>query len=112
MSVDGMFVFVLIQIPFYIWVMATAPDTYSLNDYIFVNLHILCILGGGTLLSNALRVGKAGHVAAIDNLKTVWQTVMTVLIAGEVPTSTEVIGCICGIAGAMFIVLGKKTEKK
>ena len=73
----------------------------------WANLNNLFVYLASVTMNLALLYGMGGIVQAIENLKTVWQTVMVVVLLSQMPTLQEIVGCAVGLAGVTVIVMNK-----
>jgi len=86
MTVDGMcflgFVFFLHYIP-----ESLADDFvgYSVEDVILGNAVFLSLSIAAVCMTKALHNSKGGPIQAIENLKIVWQLILTIVIQSSVP---------------------------
>ena len=55
----------------------------------------------------AFNKGKAGIVTTIDNLKSLWQTTVVMVLTSQIPNGFQICGMVFAIAGAIIIVTGK-----
>jgi len=83
-------------------------DTFTLDQIVRSNLQFCVIVMGQLSFTFAMRYGKGGIVQAIENQKTVLQTLWGVLINQVVPGYIEVIGMLVGVSGVILIVLQKR----
>ena len=117
MNIDGAVGTSIIYFPFYVWVMVTGTGldgvsqlNYSVSDYIRSNIIYVCITFATICFTLAMKYGKAGPAQAIDNLKIVWQVIMTIVIQGKAPNTMEIVGCVIGLTGIGIIILLKKEK--
>ena len=99
-----MAIYSLVVFPLYINYMLNI-DTFTLRVTLLACLQFILILTGVTLLTSAFKFAKGGQVQAVEATKTLWQTVLVVIIDGHVPTLFEILGCISGLGGVILIVL-------
>ena len=93
--------------PCFVWV-CFSRGGYSLVDILLANTQMALVYIGSIAVSGALKYGKAGHVLAVENLKVVWQVILTIVISGSIPNLMEVYGCALGMIGVACIVIAKK----
>jgi len=73
----------LLLLPFCIYY----RETYTLGDYVVSTVSNLFITLGLILYARALSSGSAGPVQAIENSKTIVQTVMAIIFLGQIPNT-------------------------
>jgi hypothetical protein len=80
MNADGYFMLGLLCIPFYVYTVIQDPEAFTTKDIILSNLNIVFVFLGSVSINLALMYGVAGIVQAIENLKTVWQIILVIII--------------------------------
>jgi len=103
---DGNAMLGVLFLPFFIYF----RESYTFMDVCVGTLVILCVTTGVILFSRALSCGIAGPVQAIENSKTVVQTVMCIVFLGQIPNLMQIFGLITGSIGVISIVLQKKKD--
>jgi drug/metabolite transporter (DMT)-like permease len=103
---DGNLMLGLIFLPFYIY----HRDKYNLGDLVIGTLVVICVTTGVILFSKAIQCGVAGPVQAIENSKTVVQTLLCIIFLGQIPTVMQIAGLLTGMIGVISIVLQKKKD--
>ena len=73
-------------------------------------LVILCVTAGVIFISKAIQCGVAGPVQAIENSKTVVQTILCIIFLGQIPNLMQILGLVTGAIGVISIVLQKKKD--
>ena len=76
--------------------------------WIYSNAYQILIIIGIIIFSKALGYGKGGSVQAIQETKTIVQTVLCVIFDGLVPNWIQINGLISGLIGVAIIVLQTK----
>jgi drug/metabolite transporter (DMT)-like permease len=71
---------------------------------------VMVATAGVIFFSRALQIGYAGPTQAIENTKTIVQSVMAAIFLGQIPSLIQIFGLISGLLGVTFIVIQK--EKK
>lgn len=89
----------------------TNPSTYEFLDLLYASSSKLFITAAHTTLGLAVKYGKAGAVAAIDNQKSTWLTIFTGILYHQWPNALQWSGMVTGFIGLNFIFL-QKTEKQ
>lgn len=102
----------IVAIPIFIWQICENPDRFTALDIVLANVVILGILIGSILINIAFSLGQAGPLQALENLKTIWQVLLTIATQGIAPNYIEIIGCVLGLVGLAVIVLSKKPPPK
>jgi len=98
---DGNLMLGIIFLPFMIY----HRDKYSMGDVFVGTLVILFVTTGIILFSKAIQCGIAGPVQAIENSKTLVQTVLCIIFLGQIPTIMQISGLLTGMIGVISIVL-------
>jgi len=98
---DGNLMLGIIFLPFMIY----HRDKYSIGDVFVGTLVILFVTTGIILFSKAIQCGIAGPVQAIENSKTLVQTVLCIIFLGQIPTIMQISGLLTGMIGVISIVL-------
>lgn len=101
---DGNLMIGLIFLPIFIY----HRDKYNFGDVCIGTLVVLCVTLGIILFSKAIQCGVAGPVQAIENSKTVVQTILCIIFLAEIPTLMQILGLLTGSIGVISIVLQKK----
>lgn len=71
---------------------------------------LVCL--GVIFLGKGLQYGKAGSVQAIENAKTIVQTLMGVIFLGQIPNVVQICGLCTGLIGVFVIIMQKKDAEK
>jgi uncharacterized membrane protein len=71
MNIDGAASWGLVVFPLFLNEQLNG-DGYAFNDILFANMSMMIATLAIVCMSAALQNGKAGHVQAIENMKTVW----------------------------------------
>lgn len=71
-----MFINAVMYCPFFIYFY----QQYQLSEILLANANMALVYVASIALSGALKAGKAGHVLAVENLKVVWQVLLTISI--------------------------------
>ena len=107
MNIDCFFVYGLFLIPFFAYEQVKYAR-FDFSDFGWMGLFVLTVTIGTISLTKALEVGLAGPIQAIESLKTIWQTIATIFIFGQIPTFMQSMGCFVGIFGVIIMVVMKK----
>ena len=111
-NIDGSFFQSILTIPVFIWQICETPDRFNALDIVLANTVIFGITLAAICINTALSLGRAGPVQALENLKTIWQVILTIATQGITPNYIEIIGCVLGLVGLVVIVLSKKPAPK
>lgn len=110
LNLDGFAIYGLCVFPFYInHSISEVPLTLRVT--LLSSLQFMLILIGVTALTRAFKYAKGGPVQAVEATKTLWQTVLVMVIDKHVPTLFEIAGCLTGLAGVILIVLCRDRVK-
>ena len=98
----------LLSIILFIIYMTQDKSKYVPYDYFMANLNIVIIILGIFAFTRALASGNAGPVQAIQETKTIVQTILTIIILQKYPNLMQYFGLFSGLAGVTVIVSQKK----
>lgn len=101
---DSGFILGLCVLPFYL---AQDKSIYDLEIYIVSNVIFILIILAIVSMNYAVKYGNAGRAQALDQMKSIWQVLLTVIIDSSVPTGMEIAGCASGIIGTILIILSR-----
>ena len=101
---DGGFVLGVAMLPLYI---AEDKSIYDFEVYLVGNISFVLVILAIICINYAVKFGKAGRAQALDQMKTIWQVILTMVIDSKTPTGMEVAGCASGIIGTILIILSR-----
>ena len=90
-----------ILLPFYFYFY----DIYSLMDIAVATFVVILVTLGVICFSRGLVCGIAGPVQAIENSKTVVQTIMAAIFLAQIPNLMQFLGLASGLLGVTVIVI-------
>lgn len=76
---------------------STSQVALSLLQFILQTIAII-------LMTHAIKLGQAGVVSSIENLKSLWLTILVALVQHQMPSSAELTGIVIGFMGATIIL--------
>lgn len=103
---DGNLMIGIIFLPIFLY----HREKYTFGDVCVGTLVILCVTAGVIFISKAIQCGVAGPVQAIENSKTVVQTILCIIFLGQIPNLMQILGLVTGAIGVISIVLQKKKD--
>jgi len=104
LNYDGAFVYGLALIPPYIY--ESINGTFTTKDIVSSNMAQVMVTIAVVFMSYALKYGKGANVQAIENMKSVIQTIIVAMFVTRViPGLVEIAGMLLGVAGVILIVL-------
>ena len=77
---------------------------FSVEDMLKANASLLLVTIAINCFSFAIQCGKGANVQAIENMKTVVQTVIAAIVAQSIPGYLEIIGLAVGLSGVFLII--------
>mmetsp|Transcript_31605 Transcript_31605/g.48328 ORF Transcript_31605/g.48328 Transcript_31605/m.48328 type:complete len:93 (+) Transcript_31605:786-1064(+) len=92
------------MIPFY-FIDQSMNQTHDLESFILSNAQLLLVVLAIMSLTFALKFGKGGPVQAIDQTKSIYQTIWGAIFLESYPNLIQVGGMGLGIIGIFFIIL-------
>lgn len=78
---------------------------YTLTDILLGNAVIFLVSLGVIFIGRGISHGNGGPVSAIENSKSVVQTIWAMLWMKFVPSGLQIAGLIAGLVGVIFIVI-------
>jgi drug/metabolite transporter (DMT)-like permease len=99
-------------LPFFIAEFCKETIIYSVMDLVIATGCVTLVCLGVVFLGKGLQYGKAGSVQAIENAKTIVQTLMGVIFLGQYPNVIQICGLCTGLIGVFVIILQKKDDNK
>lgn len=73
--------------------------------WVYANVYTIMVTFGIINCSKALQHGKGGTVQAISETKTVFHTLLNIVLDKLIPNFVQVSGLVSGFIGVAFIVL-------
>ena len=82
---------------------------YEKNDLILSVISFYFQNVGCIYITYAIKMGKGGIVDAVDNLKSLWQTLIVVILSKfeKMPTNLQILGMTSGLLGATIIFINQ-----
>ena len=96
--------------PFLIYDLTKDPIPYNGMDILIATIIVFLICLGVVFLGKGLQYGKAASVQAIENAKTIVQTILAVIFLGQIPNVVQICGLCTGLIGVFVIILQKKSD--
>ena len=90
--------------PFFLYYVFTEENAYSSKNILYAFVAITLCNFGIICIGKGIQCGHAGPVQAIENSKTIVQTVTVVIITSQLPTVMQIGGLLVGLLGVFVIV--------
>lgn len=74
-------------------------------DILEATATVMIVTAGVIFFSRALQCGFAGPTQAIENAKTIVQSVLAAILLGQIPSLIQIFGLISGLLGVAIIVI-------
>ncbi len=101
---DGNVLYALVLMPFFFYY----DSVYTVQDIVLSNVQQFFLVFGTITFSIGLKYGQAASVQAIEEFKSVIQTIWSILFLQQYPNLVEYSGMGMGLVGVLIIICLKK----